>query len=96
MGERAVRQEALFYGFNLDDCVPSDHLLRSIDRFVELTDIRRELAPYYSAIGRPSGRSTTTAFSTEPVDRRPSYLGQPADPDGRGNRAIMHLPWKPP
>ncbi len=54
MGERAVRQEALFYGFNLDDHVPADHLLRSIDRFVELADIRRELAPYYSAIGRPS------------------------------------------
>ena len=54
MGERAVRQEALFYGFNLDDHVPADHLLRSIDRFVELANIRRELAPYYSAIGRPS------------------------------------------
>ena len=51
MGERAVRQKALFYGFNLDDHVPADHLLRSIDRFVELTDIRRHLAPYYSAIG---------------------------------------------
>ena len=54
MGERAVRQEAFFYGFDLDDHVPADHLLRSIDRFVELTAIRRELAPYYSAIGRPS------------------------------------------
>ncbi len=54
MGERAIRQEAFFYGFDLDDHVPADHLLRSIDRFVELTGIRRELAPYYSAIGRPS------------------------------------------
>ena len=54
MGERAIRQEAFFYGFDLDDHVPADHLLRSVDRFVELADIRRELAPYYSAIGRPS------------------------------------------
>ncbi len=54
MGERAIRQEALFYGFHLDDHVPADHLLRSIDRFVELSDIRRQLAPYYSAIGRAS------------------------------------------
>jgi transposase len=54
MGERPVRQEALFYSFDLDEHVPADHLLRSIDRFVELTDIRRKLAPYYSAIGRPS------------------------------------------
>src|SRR4026208_2296600 len=28
--------------------------LRSIDRFVELDGLRQELAPYYSAIGRPS------------------------------------------
>ncbi len=54
MGERAIRQEALFFGFNLDAHVPADHLLRSIDRFVELSDIRRQLTPYYSAIGRPS------------------------------------------
>ena len=54
MGEREVRQEALFYGFNLDDHVPADNLLRSIDHFVELSDIRRQLEPFYSAIGRPS------------------------------------------
>ena len=45
MGERAIRQEALFFGFNLDEHVPADHLLRSIGRFVELADIRRKLAP---------------------------------------------------
>ena len=30
------------------------HLLRSIDRFVELGDLPRELASFYSAVGRPS------------------------------------------
>ena len=45
MGKRAVRQEALVYGFNLNDHVPADHLLRSIDRFVELSITRRQLAP---------------------------------------------------
>jgi transposase len=54
MGERQVRQEALFYGFSLEEHVPADHLLRAIDRFVELGDIRRQLEPFYSAIGRPS------------------------------------------
>jgi transposase len=34
--------------------VPSDHLPRSIDRFIELSDIRRHLEPFYSTIGRPS------------------------------------------
>lgn len=46
MGERRVDQAALFYEFSLDRHVPSDHLLRFIDRFVDLTEIRRELAPF--------------------------------------------------
>ena len=54
MGGRAMRQDALFYGFSLEDHVPADHLLRSIDRFVELASLRRHLEPYYSATGRPS------------------------------------------
>ena len=54
MGPRQVAQSALFYEFSLEDHVPPDHLLRSIDRFVDLSDLRRRLAPYYSATGRPS------------------------------------------
>jgi transposase len=54
MGERAVAQEALFYSFNLERHVPADHLLRSIDRFVDLSDIREHLRPFYSETGRPS------------------------------------------
>jgi transposase len=54
MGHRQVDQAALFYEFSLERHVPPDHLLRSIDRFVELGDLRRELAPFYSAVGRPS------------------------------------------
>jgi transposase len=54
MGERRVRQEALFYEFSLERHVPEKHLLRSIDRFVELDALRQELAPLYSEIGRPS------------------------------------------
>ena len=54
MGERMVAQEALFYSFNLERHVPADHLLRSIDRFVDLSDIREHLRPFYSETGRPS------------------------------------------
>jgi len=54
MGERTVLQEALFYGFSLERHVPSDHLLRSIDRFVDLSGVRAHFEPYYSATGRPS------------------------------------------
>src|SRR5690242_1996294 len=54
MGHRQVEQAALFYEFSLERHIPPDHLLRSIDRFVELDDLRRELAGFYSNIGRPS------------------------------------------
>ena len=54
MGPRQVEQAALFYEFSLEKHVPPDHLLRSIDRFVELDQVRRELAGFYSHLGRPS------------------------------------------
>jgi transposase len=54
MGHRQVEQPALFYEFSLERHIPGDHLLRSIDRFVELGELRRELAPFYSTLGRPS------------------------------------------
>jgi transposase len=54
MGEQRAMQEELFYGFSLERHVPADHLLRAIDRFVDLSGIRRHLAPYYSPFGRPS------------------------------------------
>jgi transposase len=54
MGPRQVAQGALFYEFSLEGHVPGDHLLRDIDRFVDLGDVRRHLAPFYSTTGRPS------------------------------------------
>lgn len=54
MGSHKECQSALFYEFCLEDHVPADHLLRSIDRFVDLSGIRAHLRPFYSDIGRPS------------------------------------------
>ncbi|WP_286829232.1 MULTISPECIES: IS1182 family transposase [Kordiimonas] len=54
MGERQVMQEGLFYAFNLESHVPSDHLLRQIDHYLDLGDIRTRLEPHYSSTGRPS------------------------------------------
>jgi hypothetical protein len=51
MGERCVGQDALFYEFSLERHVPERHLLRSMDRS-ELDGLRRELAPFYSEVGR--------------------------------------------
>ena len=54
MGPRQVDQAALFYEFSLERHVPATHVLRSIDRFVDLSDVRSHLAPFYSSTGRPS------------------------------------------
>src|ERR1700729_4252734 len=54
MGERRMMQEALFCGFSLERHVPDNHLLRKIDRFVDLSEVRTHLEPYYSETGRPS------------------------------------------
>jgi transposase len=54
MGQHGGNQDRLFYSFNLDTHVPADHLLRGIDRFLDLADLRQHLAPFYSHTGRPS------------------------------------------
>lgn len=48
------RQGALFYDCNLEAPVLLDNLLRSIDRFVDLSCVRSHLALFYSSTGRPS------------------------------------------
>src|SRR3712207_9265683 len=54
VGERRVAQEALFYEFSLERHVPADHLLRAIDRVMDLSGLRAHLRPFYSDTGRPS------------------------------------------
>src|SRR6188508_893587 len=54
MGPRQVDQAPLFYEFSLERHVPAAHLLRAIDRFVDLSEVRCHLAPFYSSTGRPS------------------------------------------
>src|SRR5678815_1064237 len=54
MGQQGGGQDRLFYCFNLDEHVPQDHLLRGIDQFLDLSNLRRHLAGHYSNTGRPS------------------------------------------
>ena len=54
MGQQTGLQERLFYEFRLEDWVAVDHLLRKIDAVLDLSGLRRELAPFYSHTGRPS------------------------------------------
>lgn len=46
MGPRQVAQGAFSYVFLIEEIVPQDHLLREIDRFVDLSDVRPLLAPF--------------------------------------------------
>ena len=61
MGHRQVEQAALFYEFSLEKHVPADHLLRSIDSFVELGELRRALEDVGSRADRPPIRSVLPA-----------------------------------
>jgi len=54
MGHNWNNQDRLFYSFNLDEHIPQNHLLRGIDRCLDLSELRQHLADYYSHTGRPS------------------------------------------
>ncbi len=53
-------QRRLLYSSNLEEHVPPQHFLRSINQCPDLSDLRAHLADFFSTIGRPS---------TDPVNR---------------------------
>ena len=76
IGERRVMQETPFCGVSLERHVPNDHLLRKIDRFVDLSEVRTHLEPYYSEMGRPSIDSELSAIAFGCLQPRlPQVLG---------------------
>jgi transposase len=56
MGRQTGDQSRLFYMFNLEDRIPLRHMLRRINPVVTrvLGELRAQLRPFYSEIGRPS------------------------------------------
>ena len=54
MLRKPTPQQTAFEMVSLEGLVPKDHLLRKIDRFVDLSEVRTHLEPYYSETGRPS------------------------------------------
>jgi transposase len=54
MGPATGQQDRLFYAFNLEDRIPSNHLLRRMDAVLDLSWLRAELLPFYSHTGCPS------------------------------------------
>ncbi len=53
MGHQAVRRGQTEV-VNLEEFIPQDHLLRAVDRYLNLADFRRHLSEFYSHTGRPS------------------------------------------
>jgi transposase len=53
MGQQP-RTESLFYYFRLEDQIPENHLLRLIERHVDLSFVRERVKKFYSPTGRPS------------------------------------------
>ncbi|WP_296426620.1 hypothetical protein [Yoonia sp.] len=64
MGSKQEAQAALSYEFSLENHVPQDHLLGSIDRFVDLIGIRRCLVEFCSDI-----RCRSTFVAIDPTTR---------------------------
>jgi transposase len=54
MGQQCRSESLFYYYFRIEDHVPENHLLRSIDRYVSLDFVRDKLKPFYSDTGRPS------------------------------------------
>jgi transposase len=54
MGRQSIGQGRFFYSFDLESYIPQNHLLRSIDRCLDLSDLHKQLADHYSRTGRPS------------------------------------------
>jgi len=59
MGQLPAVKNALFYDFCLERYIPSDHLLRQINEFLDFDAIWQHLKPFYSHIGRPSNAGNT-------------------------------------
>lgn len=51
MGQQIAKREQLT-AFSVEDYVPDEHLLRRIDHFHDLAQLREQLAPFYSVVAQ--------------------------------------------
>jgi hypothetical protein len=76
MGQNGGKQNRLFYSFDLEDHVPAGHLLRGIDKFLDLTDLHAYVAPFYSHTGRDAWYPSQIAADPSTSDHRPRRSSQ--------------------
>ena len=48
------RKEPMFYYIRIEEMIPENHLLRLVDKHIELSFIREKVKHLYSHTGRPS------------------------------------------
>jgi transposase len=65
MGPQVIRRERTELN-NLEEFVPQDHLLRAVDRYLDLTEFRKHLENFYSHTG-PPGRSRADEDDTASI-----------------------------
>ncbi len=86
-----VAPAQLFYDFRPDDHVPADHLLRRIDRFLDLECVRTALRPFYSPIGRPradDGGLPYGAVETRQMLMQPGAIDEVVDAPQQGREIL--------
>ena len=53
LGPKQEAQSALFYDFQIEDHVPTHHVLPAIDGVADLSSVRKNLTEFYGSTGRP-------------------------------------------
>ena len=93
MGQQCGGQDRLFYSFNLETHVPSNHLLRGIDRFLDLSDLRRHLSPCdnsFASKGIKRRKPTHKRHSPASAMGMPDLLNNVSD---QSNRSGVAATW---
>ena len=81
-----------FYQFRLDDHVPADHMLRGIDRFLDLGELRRQSRTVLQHDGSAFYRSRTECSDPDPAGLGPTASASGSEPAWLCERCISIWP----
>ena len=97
MGQLPADQSALFYDFCLDDYIPQGHFLRQIDRILDLSELRKHLAPFYSDNGLgvmslPQAEGESHSHNHEELEngQNQTEIQDQSNSEQLGNKNINH------
>jgi hypothetical protein len=73
MGQLAAAQHSLFYDFCLEKNMPSSHLPRRINEFLDFEAIRTHLKPFYSDMGTCRKKTRAVREYLELLDQEAEF-----------------------